>query len=564
MSEIIAKSTYDVVVIGAGISGMTSAALLSRAGLSVCVLEKEPHAGGYLAGFRRKDFRFDSAIHWLNQCGEKGLVTKIFQFIGDDRPQPKTLKRIHRAISEHHDYVLTTNPDELKSQLIKDFPHEKEGIEKFFLAAKKIADKFNNFQDQFRGTDTMNLLDKIALGFKKMDFIRPLFRYIWYPGEAVPKGLSLFFKDPKLQAIWASEPDLLSCLFPIAWAYNNDYQLPPQGGSQVFIEWLVYITEYYKNDVVYNVCAKEIILENNTCKGVIFEKNGQRHEVRSQHVIAACDVEMLYEKMLPREAVPQQMKDNLKKAVLYSSAVAISLGLDCPTEDLGFGEELVLILEEGIPRKDHDSGDPYKTAISIIPPSLRDKTLAPKENGTLTVYSSAYIDYKNYWGTTRDAEGNYIRTEEYYKIKQEFADIILDRIEKRLKIDLRKHILFCDIASPITHWRYSYNRGGSIMGARPGRENMEAKVAHCQTPIKNLLLGGHWADLGGGVPIAVKAAANASLIVLKDQKPTAFKVFAQYADGKITHQQAHAAGVFKPYDNSWVQQPTPVQQKEKK
>ena len=79
MSEIVAKSYYDVVIIGAGISGMTAAALLSRCGLSVCVLEKEPHAGGYLAGFRRKDFRFDSAIHWLNQCGEKGLVTKIFE-----------------------------------------------------------------------------------------------------------------------------------------------------------------------------------------------------------------------------------------------------------------------------------------------------------------------------------------------------------------------------------------------------------------------------------------------------------------------------------------------------
>ncbi len=65
---------YDVIVIGAGIGGLTAAALLSKAGLSVCVLEKEPHVGGYLAGFRRKQFIFDTAIHWLNQFGPEGIL----------------------------------------------------------------------------------------------------------------------------------------------------------------------------------------------------------------------------------------------------------------------------------------------------------------------------------------------------------------------------------------------------------------------------------------------------------------------------------------------------------
>ncbi|HEV3251692.1 MAG TPA: FAD-dependent oxidoreductase, partial [Puia sp.] len=37
------KPYYDVVIIGAGIGGLTAGALLSKAGLSVCILEKEPH-----------------------------------------------------------------------------------------------------------------------------------------------------------------------------------------------------------------------------------------------------------------------------------------------------------------------------------------------------------------------------------------------------------------------------------------------------------------------------------------------------------------------------------------
>src|ERR1700712_3231461 len=84
------KPRYDVVIIGSGIGGLTAGALLSKAGLTVCVLEKEPHPGGYLAGFRRKDFRFDTAIHWLNQYSEEGMVSRLFYALGNDFPRALT------------------------------------------------------------------------------------------------------------------------------------------------------------------------------------------------------------------------------------------------------------------------------------------------------------------------------------------------------------------------------------------------------------------------------------------------------------------------------------------
>ena len=72
MDKLVFKPSYDVVIIGAGVGGLTAGALLSKAGFSVCLLEKEPHVGGYLAGFRRKDFRFDTAIHWLTNATRMG------------------------------------------------------------------------------------------------------------------------------------------------------------------------------------------------------------------------------------------------------------------------------------------------------------------------------------------------------------------------------------------------------------------------------------------------------------------------------------------------------------
>jgi len=56
------KNNYDVVIIGAGISGLAAGALLSQKGKKVLILESQPKIGGYLCGFKRKGYYFDVGI----------------------------------------------------------------------------------------------------------------------------------------------------------------------------------------------------------------------------------------------------------------------------------------------------------------------------------------------------------------------------------------------------------------------------------------------------------------------------------------------------------------------
>ena len=134
-------------------------------------------------------------------------------------------------------------------------------------------------------------------------------------------------------------------------------------------------------------------------------------------------------------------------------------------------------------------------------------------------------------------------------------------MSEKIGHDLRQHIEYLDIATPITHWRYTGNRNGSLMGARPGKANMQAGIAHITTPVKNLWLGGHWAELGGGVPIAVKAGMNASLLILKQEKPEVFKVLSAYIDQNIGLEALSDSGLLTPYSNSWVRSSTPSEKK---
>jgi phytoene dehydrogenase-like protein len=560
MQRLAVKPYYDVVVIGAGVGGLTAAALLSKAGFSVCVLEKEQHVGGYLAGFRRRNFRFDTAIHWLNQCAPDGLVGKLFDALGTDHPVAIAQTRIRRYKGDSFDYLLTHHPDEMKDQMIAAFPHEKKGIDQFFRSAWKLGHSFKHFNSIFRSEETMSFFERVKNKFRLLEFALPFIPFISYSGEkGLKKGLKRFFKDETIHKIFASETELLSCLIPIGWAYFGDFQSPPKGGSQVIPQWLEYILRYYKNDLCLKTRVIEILLEGNIAKGVRFEQHGMDHVVHSKYVIAACDVEMLYEKMLPEHVVPARLKKKLKKAELYSSSVTVSIALDCPSEDLGFQEELIHLASESLPFDAHSSGDPTKSEISILAPSLRDKSLAPEGKGTLTLYMPAYMDYKDNWFTKIDADGNYVRGADYTKLKNEIGQAIIRRVEDKLGIDLHSHILFYEVATPVTHWRYTGNRNGTMMGAKPGRENMQSKIAHYQTPVKNLLLGGHWAELGGGVPIAVKAGSNATLMILKMENKAAFRALSAYMDSKIDLEELLKNPCFKPYDNSWKQPLTPAQ-----
>ena len=187
--------------------------------------------------------------------------------------------------------------------------------------------------------------------------------------------------------------------------------------------------------------------------------------------------------------------------------------------------------------------------------------MALPEHGTVTLFIPAWMDDKNTWECDIDEKGNYVRGKKYHELKKQFADIVIDRVQDKLIPNFRDHILYCDIATPITHHRYTGNKNGTMMAQKPGKENMKAKVASYKTPVNNLLLSGHWADLGGGIPVAMKSSVNTTMIILKKESHKAFRLLADYMDGKKQVEDLNNSNILTPYKNNWVQDLTPAQKK---
>ena len=71
---------YDVLIIGSGMSGMVCAATLSREGMNVCLIEKNPVFGGCLQSFRRHGVQIDTGVHYVGALGEGQIMRQILHY----------------------------------------------------------------------------------------------------------------------------------------------------------------------------------------------------------------------------------------------------------------------------------------------------------------------------------------------------------------------------------------------------------------------------------------------------------------------------------------------------
>lgn len=82
---------YDVVIIGSGLGGMISGAILAKAGKSVIVLEKSNRIGGRFTNIYKDGFSIPSGAFHLTPYGEKGILKFILNHLGySDRIRPLT------------------------------------------------------------------------------------------------------------------------------------------------------------------------------------------------------------------------------------------------------------------------------------------------------------------------------------------------------------------------------------------------------------------------------------------------------------------------------------------
>ncbi len=78
---------------------------------------------------------------------------------------------------------------------------------------------------------------------------------------------------------------------------------------------------------------------------------------------------------------------------------------------------------------------------------------------------------------------------------------IINRVDNMWRRDFVHTSCFTMWQRRLLDWRYTGNKNGTMMGAKPGRQNIQNRNrALHQTPVQNLLLGAHWTDWVAAYP----------------------------------------------------------------
>ncbi|NLX67022.1 MAG: NAD(P)/FAD-dependent oxidoreductase [Bacteroidales bacterium] len=134
---------YDIVIIGSGLGGLICAAVLSREGYSVCVLEKNDIPGGCFQGFKRFGRTLDTGVHYIGSMDEGEILHRCFSYL--DIMDEIKLVRLNedcfdQIVYPDQSYSYAMGEERFIEVLAKDFPDERENLQHYIKIISDIAD----------------------------------------------------------------------------------------------------------------------------------------------------------------------------------------------------------------------------------------------------------------------------------------------------------------------------------------------------------------------------------------------------------------------------------------
>ncbi len=171
---------YDVIIIGSGLGGLECGSILSKAGKSVLVLEREQQPGGCMQSYRRRGLDFDTGLHYVGGLGEGQSLYAPFKNLGLlDLPwQRMDPEGFDQITIDDKTYCLAEGFDNFVETLARDFPDQREELKKYVaLMQKAIKDETNIINPDGGNVPTENF-SKSAWEFLKNTISNPTLRNV--------------------------------------------------------------------------------------------------------------------------------------------------------------------------------------------------------------------------------------------------------------------------------------------------------------------------------------------------------------------------------------------------
>ena len=406
---------YNVVVIGSGLGGLTSANRLARSGHSVLLLEHHHQLGGLATWFKRKGHIFDVSLHGFPH----GMVKTCRKYW--NREIMESIVQLKKIVFDNPQFSLTTTFDrqDFTSILINKFKVSQATINNFFNTVASM-----NFYDD-QSMSTRELFEKFFPG--RDDVHRLLMEPITYANGST-------LEDPAIT-------------YGIVFSnFMNKGVFTFKGGTDHLIGMMV--EELNKNGVTIckNSKVDRIVTEDGKVRGV---QVGERF-IETDSVVSNSGILNTIYDLTGKDAFPAEFLDKVKTVRVNTSSCQVYIGIKKEETIADIGDLLFVSTAERFSSDELLDMHTRSRTFSLYYPKTR-----PGHN-RFTVVASMNGRFDD-WNRLNDNE---YESEKQAMIKRTLVDL------ERYIPGIRQKIDWLEAATPKTIQRYTLHTKGTSFGTK--------------------------------------------------------------------------------------------------
>jgi all-trans-retinol 13,14-reductase len=496
------QEKYNTIIIGTGMGGLATAAILSKEGQKVLVLERHYTPGGFTHVFKRKGYEWDVGIHYIGEVQrENSMLKKLFDYVSDGELKWADMGEVYdRIIIGDKQYDFVKGVKNFKEKMIGYFPEEEQAINTYidlvfkavktsknYYISKAISPFWNIFVGRFLKKPFYNYSDKTTYQVlssltKNEDLIKVL------TGQYGDYGL-----PPKESSF--------SMHASVARHYFDGGNFPIGGSSQI-VKTIDPVIESAGGTILVSAEVDHVIIENNKAIGVKM-KDGK--EFLANNTVSSAGIITTYKKLLPANSVKKhQLNNQLQKVKPSVAHVSLYIGLEGSPEELQIPKTNFWVYPE---KGDHDTcvknyledlSQPFPVVYMSFP-CAKDPDWSNRYPGKSSIDIITLVPYETFekWSDTSWKK----RGDDYEAIKENIAQRLLKELYKQLP-QLEGKINCYELSTPLTTQHFVNYQKGEVYGIEHGPSRYRQPFLKPRTPIKNFYLTGQdivTAGVGGAL-----------------------------------------------------------------
>jgi phytoene dehydrogenase-like protein len=496
---------YDVIVIGSGIGGLTSASLLSKSGLKVLIVEQNSTAGGLCSSFSKNGYTFDIAasLFWGFGHGEVfHYLFSEFNILSDLLERESVIRKVEpglQVILPNHRINIYSDRNRLYEELKREFPSDTANLIKLYQESDRIEDEiyyllnknhFYSLKNHYPHENTRfkKIYSAISIFLKrKMDILQIADKWV------NPSEIRHFIDLQLTYFTHKKTPDISLPLLSTILGIPKRGIYGIKGGARVLTGIFEKQLMKHGGKITYNSTAEEIILKGSKACGVKVRQGNSVSEFKADWVISDTTFSNIESKLIKKKRKKNQFSKIDKKIGNGLVPFSVLLGVDEKVIPELMGEHAIMMRDYELPL-----GGTNTIFISVSP--SWDEMRAPhgKRNITATYFLSPDEAGKINWETEKDG-----KTKEMIDYLEQLIPFLSDFIDCAYSI------------TPDDYQRSTLRRQGMMRGFSNLSGPYGFNSLSFKTPLKKLLMVGDEVFPGSGAAHTAKSGIRAAEEILK-------------------------------------------------